>query len=129
MTDPISHMITSLKNASRAGKTTVVVPFSAMKEAVADCLVRHKFLDNVQKKTKAGLPFLELTLSYFAGKAVLSEVRRISKPSRRLYMGVRSIPTIKNGKGALILSTPKGILGDKEAKAGLVGGEVLFEVW
>ncbi len=122
-------MITSLKNASRAGKSTVVVPFSAMKQAVATCLARLKFLDNVQKKTREGLPILELTLTYTEGKPAITEVKRISKPSRRLYMGVRSIPTIKSGKGAIILSTPKGILGGTEAKKGLVGGEVLFEVW
>jgi small subunit ribosomal protein S8 len=130
MTDPIAAMITMIKNASAAGKPLVVVPYSSVKAAVADCLVRTGFVASAEKKIRNERPFLEVTLLSTAdGAARVHDVKRISKPSRRLYMGVKEIRPYKNGHGLFVFSTPKGILSDKEAKKEQVGGEIMFSIW
>lgn len=129
MTDPIAAMITMIKNASAAGKTTVVVPHSNVKSAIAECLVRGGFIASVEKKIRNERPFLEMTLLIPEGVARIHDVKRISKPSRRLYMGVKEIRVFKSGYGAFVYSTPKGIMTDKEAKKEQVGGEIMFSIW
>ena len=129
--DPISDFIIRLQNASRAGKTSVSLPASKMKAAVAEVLAREGYLSSVEKPKKgasAGTP-LVVTLAYKAGKPVISGVKRISKPSRRMYSGVHDVRPVKRGFGLVLLSTPKGILTGKEALEARVGGEVLFEIW
>jgi small subunit ribosomal protein S8 len=118
-----------LKNASRAGRPSIVVPYSKLKHAIADGLSAGGYLSAVSKKTKKEHPVLELSLTYTGGTPKLSDVKRLSKPSRRVYMSVKEIRPVKNGHGSLFLSTPKGILTDKEARKELVGGEALFMVW
>ena len=111
-------------------KETVVVPFSKLKYAIAQCLKEQGFIANVSKKTeKNNIPVLEIELSYTADGAKIHDVKRMSKQSRRLYTGVKEIRPVKNGHGITVLSTPKGILSDKQARKEMVGGEILFTMW
>ena len=118
-----------MKNANRALRDTVIVPESKLCFAIADKLSKEGFVGSVSKKTRLGRPVLEVALLSKDRAPRINEVVRISKPSRRMYMGVHDIKPIKNGKGLLVLSTPKGILTDKEARKEHVGGEVLFSIW
>ncbi len=115
-----------IKNANRAEREVVVVPHSKIKMAIAECLLRHGFVSSVSKKVKKGFPVIELGLIYRDGQPRVTEVTRISKSSRRMYTGVKGIRPVKHGQGIMVLTTPKGILTDKEARKELVGGEVLF---
>ena len=128
VTDPISDFLVRLQNASMARKDRVSVPFSHMKRSIADILVREGYVSEIDGKAKEGNT-LTVTLSYKNGKPAISGVKRISKPSRRLYMGVRDLRPVKRGYGLMLLSTPAGILTGKEAKEKRVGGEALFEIW
>ena len=127
--DSISNMIIAIKNGGQAGKTSVSFPYSKMKNAIAECLKKESFISEVSKKTKKGQPILEVGLIYIDKKPKISEAIRISKQSRRIYYGMKDIHTIRNGMGILVLSTPKGILGGKEARKEQVGGEALFKMW
>lgn len=130
VTDPIANMIISMKNGAMVSKDTVAIPFSKMKHAIAQCLKDAGFITNVSKKTEKGnADMLEITLAYREGVSRLHDVRRLSKPSRRTYMGVQDLRPVKNGHGAIILSTPKGILTDTQARKEQVGGEALFMIW
>lgn len=128
ITDPISDLIIRIQNASRAKKTVVSLPYSNMKAAVAEVLEQEGYIASIDKKSKKE-GVLSLTLSYKNGAPTVSGVKRISKPSRRMYIGVHDIKPIKRGFGLLVLSTPAGILSGKAAKQKNVGGEVLFEIW
>ena len=103
------------------------LPASKMKFAVAEVLAREGYLAEVEKPKK--LAPMVVTLAFKGGKPAISGVKRVSKPSRRMYMGVRDVRTVKSGHGLLLLSTPKGILTGREAQDARVGGEVLFEIW
>ncbi len=128
--DQIANMLITMKNASMVSKETVVVPFSKLKYAIAQCLKEQGFIANVSKKTeKNNIPVLEIELSYTADGAKIHDVKRMSKQSRRLYTGVKEIRPVKNGHGITVLSTPKGILSDKQARKEMVGGEILFTMW
>lgn len=130
VTDPISNMIISMKNGAIVSKETVVVPFSKLKYAIAQCLKEHGYITEVSKKTeKNNVPVLEIALAYKDGAARIHDVKRMSKPSRRTYLGVHDIHGVKNGHGMVVLSTPKGILSDKQARKEAVGGEALFMIW
>lgn len=119
-----------MKNASMVSKDRVVVPFSALKYAIAQCLKEHGFVSDVSKKTeKNNISVIEIGLLYKDGQPKIQDVQRVSKSSRRVYMGTRDLRPVKNGHGLIILSTPKGILSDKQAKKELVGGEALFKIW
>ncbi len=128
VTDSISDFIIRLQNASRAGKETVSLPFSQMKFAIAEILEREGYIASVDKKSKKG-GVLSVVLAYKDGKPTIQGVKRISKPSRRIYMGVRDVRPVKRGHGLLVLSTPAGIATGKEAQIKRVGGEALFEIW
>lgn len=127
--DPISNMIIMIKNASLAGKETVAFPHSKMKDAILECLKREGYVSEFSKKVKKGLPVLEVKLVYTENRPRVREAERISKYSRRVYLGVKDIYPVRNGSGLLVLSTPKGILSGKEAKKEQVGGEALFKLW
>ena len=118
-----------MKNASLAGKANTSFPYSKMKNAIAECLKKEGYIAGLSKKTKKGMPVLEVDLIYIDGKPKISEVDRISKQSRRVYMGVKDIRPVRNGFGVLVLSTPKGIISGKEARKEQVGGEALFKIW
>lgn len=119
-----------MKNAAMVSKTTVTVPFSKLKQAIAVCLKEHGYITEVSKKTeKNNVPVLEISLAYVHGAPRINDVKRMSKPSRRTYLGVHDIRGVKNGHGMVVLSTPKGIMGDKQARKEMVGGEALFMIW
>lgn len=124
--DQIANMINMIKNAGRAHHETVVVPHSKVKFSIAECLVKEGYLKSVIKKTRKGFPVMELELVYIDEAPKITGVDRISKSSCRVYKGVKDI---KKSYGLTVLSTPKGILTDKEAKKEMVGGEVLFKLW
>jgi len=125
--DQIANMMNMIKNAGRAGHEFVVVPHSKLKFSIAECLVKEGYLKGVSKKTKKGFPTIELELAYVEdGVPKVIGVDRVSKSSCRVYKGVKDI---KRSHGLTILSTPKGVLTDKEARKEMVGGEVLFKLW
>jgi len=129
VTDPISDFIIRLKNGSDAKKPFVSVIYSKFAENVAHALKKAGYIESVENK---GEPFnrtIELGLRYFAVDARIHGVERISKPSRRVYQKSSDIRNYRSGFGNVILSTPKGIMTDQEAKKNKVGGEVLFKIW
>ena len=127
--DPLADMLVMIKNASKAGHDTVLFPYSKIKYEIAETLSRAGFLKNVTKKSKKGHEMIEVELLYTNEIPRVSDVERVSKVSRRTYVGVTGLKPVRNGKGALILSTPKGILSDREAKKEHVGGEVILSIW
>lgn len=123
-------MLVSIKNASMVSKESITIPFSKIKFAIAECLKGHGFVANVSKKTeKENMPVLVIELAYTDVGAKIHDVSRISKPSRRMYSGTKDLRPFKSGHGMYVLSTPKGILSDKQAKKEQVGGELLFSIW
>lgn len=130
VTDPIGDFITRLKNASAVRKASIEVPFSSMKHAIALTLKKNGYVGEVGESGDGVKKMLTVQLLYTQnGSPKISEVKRISKPGRRMYTPVSHITPVKYGKGIMILTTPKGILSDKEARRDHVGGETLFTMW
>ena len=131
MTDPIADMLTRIRNALTAKHDTVVVPASKVKVAIADILTREGYVKGYEVVEKEVQNDIVITLKYspVKGQKVVTALKRVSKPGLRVYASVDDIPKVLNGMGIAILSTSKGILTDKEAKAQNVGGEVLAYVW
>ena len=129
MVDPISQIITNIKNANVAGKATTTLPYSKLKESVLAVLKREGFIKDFSTKGKKVAKTLEIEMIYIDGKPRIEGTQQISKNSRRSYTKSKEIKSVLNGYGALILTTPKGILTDREAKKEKVGGEVLFKIW
>ena len=128
--DPVGDFIVRLTNAGAVKKATVAIPYSALKMAIAEKLRDAGFLAAIEKKGKKVRKTLDVVLKYDAeGMHVIHGVKRVSKPGRRVYRSSREIVPVRYGQGALILSTPKGILTGKEARQANVGGEALFEIW
>lgn len=128
--DQIANMINMIKNASQKGHELVVVSHSNIKFSIALCLEKEGFVKSVAKKMKKGFPVIEIGLAYNEdGESKVTGVSRISKSSCRVYKGVKDLKSSKGFRGLTVLSTPKGILTDKEAKKEMVGGEVLFKIW
>lgn len=127
--DKLSNMLISLKNGGNAGKATVMVPFSNFSGEVAKTLFNAGYIASYAKKSRAKGDVLELGVSYIDAKPRINDVKRVSKSSRRVYCGVADIRSVKNGRGLLVLSTPKGILTGEDARKEHVGGEALFEIW
>jgi small subunit ribosomal protein S8 len=127
--DQIANMINMVKNAGSAEHESIVVSYSKIKQAIADCLVKEGYLAGVTKKVKKGMPILELSVLYVDGSPKVTGAERVSKSSCRVYKGVKDIRTVRSGRGITVFSTPKGILTDKEARKEMVGGEVLFRMW
>lgn len=127
MTDPIDAMLNTIKTASLRGKPSVSVPYSKMKHAIALCLSKEGYVGTVSKNEDGTFPVLEIALAYGADKKPkVHDIRRISKTSRRMYIGAK---TIRSKHGITVLSTPKGIMTGRDAKKELVGGEILFTLW
>ena len=118
-----------LKNASLAGKEQVVLPYSNLKFAIGECLMKEGYIKNISKKIKKDFPALEVELIYVDKKPKITGVERISKQSRRIYFKTKDIHTVRGNSGLLVLSTPKGILSGKNARREQVGGEALFKIW
>jgi len=130
VTDPIGDFIIRLKNASAVKKDVVVTPYSKLRFAVAQTLQKIGYIKQVTKKGKKIQKTIEVELQYNKeGGSPIHGVERVSKPGRRMYFGSKEINPVKYGKGSLILSTPKGILTDVEARKEKVGGEALFKIW
>lgn len=128
--DKIANMLIMLKNAGIAGKTTVHIPYSALKDAIAQCLLKGKFISGVSKKTLEGeKSVLEITLVRSGDAPKITQVERISKPSKRVYVKAKDIKPVRQGYGMMVLSTPKGVLIADDARKQLVGGEALFRIW
>ncbi len=128
--DPVGDFIIQLKNASMAGNAHIVLPYSKLKFAVATTLEKNGFIKSVTKRGKKTRKMIEVELLYIDdGTARIQSVSRVSKPGKRVYQGVKSIFRIRNGKGTIVLSTPKGILTGEEAQKEHVGGEALFQIW
>lgn len=129
MNDPIADMIIRLKNASISKKESVVLPYSQLKLAILDVLLKEGFVKSFGKKGKKVVKFIEVGLAYTDGRPKITGVDRVSKTSKRIYQKAKDIRSVKSGYGALILSTPKGIMSDKTARKEKVGGEALFKIW
>ena len=129
MTDPIADMLTRIRNAITAKKETVEIPASNMKKAIADILLSEGYVKDVKIVEDGYNGKIAITLKYSDKKSVITGLKRLSKPGLRTYSGVEDMPKVLNGLGTVILSTNKGILTGKQAKAAGVGGEVLCYVW
>ncbi|MDP2705113.1 MAG: 30S ribosomal protein S8 [Patescibacteria group bacterium] len=129
MHDPIADMIIRLKNAQDVGKTSIVFPYSKMKLAVAEILQKTGYIKSTLKKGKKIAKSIEVELVYDGDLPKIRGVKRVSKFSQRIYKGAKDIFPVKQGKGMSIISTPQGILTDKEARKTNTGGEILFEIW
>lgn len=127
--DHVSNMLIGIKNANRALRDSVVFPHSNFTYSIADKLSKEGFVGAISKKTRKGRPVFEVELISTNREPKVNEIKRISKSSRRMYTGVADIKSVKNGRGVMFLSTPKGILTDKEARKENVGGETLFIIW
>ena len=128
--DKISNLIINIKNAGRAKKEYAFVPYSQYKMAIAKLLKKEGFLASAESKGKKAKRTIQMEIAYNEdGSPKLTDVVRISKPSKRVYFGVNDIRPVKGGFGVLVLSTPKGIMTDKMARKENVGGEALFKIW
>jgi small subunit ribosomal protein S8 len=128
--DPIADMIIRLKNASLAGREVVTMPHSTLKTSVAEKLKSRGFLSDVTVRGKKAIKTLEVTLARTsAGAFRVNDVKRVSRPGRRVYVGSDRIQAVQGGMGAVLISTPKGVLFGDEARKEQVGGEVMFEIW
>jgi small subunit ribosomal protein S8 len=130
MTDPIADLLTRIRNGQLARHEKVTLPWSRMKEAVARALAGEGYVREIVVGGEATKRTLTVLLAYTeSGEPVISGVRRVSKPGLRVYSSVRSIPSVRNGYGISVLSTPAGLLADREARRRNIGGEVVCEVW
>lgn len=129
MTDPISDMLTVIRNAQAVLHPTVEIPFSNLKYELAKILQKQGFIEQIEKKGKKTKRFIEITLKYDNKRSVISGIRRISKPGQRIYLSALKIKKIKGGYGMSIISTSKGLMTDKEARKNKLGGEVLCAIW
>jgi small subunit ribosomal protein S8 len=128
MSDPIADMLTRVRNAQQVNKTSVSMPSSKLKVAIAAVLKDEGYIDGFQVKTEDGKAELEITLKYYAGRPVIERIERVSRPGLRVYKGRDAIPQVMNGLGVAIVTTPQGVMTDRKARATGVGGEVLCYV-
>ena len=130
LTDPISDLLIRLKNSAQRRHETVMVPASRLKRAILEILKREGFVDAINEQVQDGHPMLNARLRYVAeGQPMITGLERISKPGRRVYVGSKDIPKVRNGIGMSILSTSKGIMTDQESRKNKLGGEVLCSIW
>jgi len=130
MTDPITDMLNRIRNAQAVRHQTVEVPHSNLKQKLAEILVREGFLDKIEKRRKKTQKIIEIYLKYSADKSpAISGLKRISKPSQRIYKKSKEIRRIRGGYGIAIISTPQGLMTNKEARKKKTGGEILCEIW
>jgi len=125
MTDPIADMLTRIRNAQLAEKTTVTIPSSGLKVAIAQVLKDEGYIEDFAVRELQGKALLEIALKYYAGRPVIEKIERVSRPGLRIYKANRDIPKVMNGMGIAIISTPKGVMTDRKARATGMGGEVL----
>jgi small subunit ribosomal protein S8 len=124
MSDPIADMLTRIRNAQASEKVTVAMPASKLKAAIAKVLKDEGYIDDF-KLEEGAKPQLEIALKYYAGRPVIEKIERVSRPGLRIYKGTKDIPQVMNGLGIAIVSTSKGVMTDRKARATGLGGEVL----
>ncbi|MGA7181491.1 MAG: 30S ribosomal protein S8 [Thiobacillaceae bacterium] len=124
MSDPIADMLTRIRNAQAVEKAVVMIPSSKVKVAIAQVLKDEGYIDGFAVRGDVK-PELEVQLKYYAGRPVIEKIERVSKPGLRIYRGTNDLPRVMNGLGVAIVSTPKGVMTDRKARANGVGGEVL----
>jgi small subunit ribosomal protein S8 len=130
MTDPIADLLTRIRNGQRARHAEATMPSSQLKLAVARVMETQGYVEGVQVEAEDGKPVLRVGLRYRDdGREMIDGLRRISRPSRRVYVGADQIPEVRNGLGIAILSTSRGVMSDQDARAQKLGGELLCEVW
>ncbi|KCV82733.1 30S ribosomal protein S8 [Actibacterium atlanticum] len=130
MNDPLGDMLTRIRNAQLRGKSTVRTPASKLRAWVLDVLQDEGYIRGYEKvEGNRGLPEIEISLKYYEGIPVIRELKRVSKPGRRVYMGTSDIPSVRQGLGVSIVSTSKGVMSDASARSANVGGEVLCTVF
>jgi small subunit ribosomal protein S8 len=125
MTDPVADMLTRIRNAQMAEKLSVSMPSSKLKVAIAKVLKDEGYIDDFAIRENGAKPELDIALKYYAGHPVIERIERVSKPGLRVYKGKDDLPRVMNGLGVAIVSTPKGVMTDRRARAGNMGGEVL----
>jgi small subunit ribosomal protein S8 len=129
MTDPIADMLTRIRNAQRAGKAQVSMPLSRSKQAIAQLLLEEGYMANMQVIKEGVKSTLILELKYFDGRPVIEHLERISRPGLRIYRGTEELPSVLGGLGVAIVSTSKGLMTDRTARAQGMGGEVVCTVY
>ena len=129
VTDPIADMITRIRNAAQAMHVSVNIPASKMKIAIADVLKREGYIKGYKAIDDEKQGILRIVLRYYNSRPVISGIKRVSKPGRRVYRGIGNIPRVRDGLGINILSTSKGIMTDHSARELRLGGEMLISVW
>ena len=129
MTDPLGDMLTRIRNGQQARKDRILTPASKLRGHVLDVLQREGYIRGYSEEELAGQKGLRIELKYFEGQPAIQHLARVSKPGRRVDPGARELPRIRNGLGTIIVSTPRGVLSDAEARDQNVGGEVLAEVF
>lgn len=129
LTDPIADMLTRIRNASRAGLAEASIPRSGFKFHLAKILEKEKYVKRVLETEKNGKKFLVLELAYQNGRPVISQLKRVSRPSQRIYAKKGELPHVLNDYGIAIVSTPAGLMTNKEAKKKGLGGEIVCEVY
>jgi len=125
MSDPIADMLTRIRNAQRTNKTSVSMPASKVKGAIANVLKDEGYIDDFNVQDNEGKPVLNISLKYYAGRPVIEKIERVSKPGLRIYKGSQNLPKVMNGLGVTIVSTSRGVMTDRKAQAAGIGGEVL----
>lgn len=129
LTDPIADMLTRIRNANAAKHSSVAIPFSKIKESIANILKNEGYITEYEIKEEGAKKDIVVSLKFVDGEAVVKGLKRISKPGRRVYSSVDNLPKVLGGLGIAIVSTPKGLLTDKECRKHSVGGEVVCYVW
>lgn len=130
MNDPLGDMLTRIRNAQMRGKSSVRTPASKLRGWVLDVLLAEGYIRGYEAATdERGLPAIDIALKYHEGTPVIREIKRVSKPGRRVYAGAKELPSIRQGLGVAIVSTPRGVMSDAAARSANVGGEVLCTVF
>jgi small subunit ribosomal protein S8 len=128
-TDPLGDMLTRIRNGQRAGKPAVVSPASKLRANVLEVLKREGYIRGYSQVEDGGKSALSIELKYYEGEPVIKAISRVSKPGRRVYSSIKDLPRVSNGLGISILSTPRGVMSDNDARDANVGGEVLCRVF
>ena len=128
MSDPIADMLTRIRNAQQSEKQSVAMPASKLKASIAQVLKDEGYIEDFAQRDLEGKPVIEIGLKYYAGKPVIEKIERVSRPGLRIYKGREDIPRVMNGLGVAIVSTSRGVMTDRKARATGVGGEVLCYV-
>jgi small subunit ribosomal protein S8 len=125
MSDPIADMLTRIRNGQQAGKTSVRMPSSKLKVAIAKVLQDEGYIDAYTVRDAAGKAELDVALKYYADRPVIERIERVSRPGLRVYKGSDDLPKVMNGLGVAIVSTPRGVMTDRAARASRIGGEII----